>query len=216
MSNPHRVKIHFLGVFETVLAIGSRLKVVLFHPNQTVSAEHQFHVGERPPALVKTARQALGIDEQRKVFAPEIWKGPASSRQSLQQRWFPGVHSNVGGGYEKDGVANLALHWMTGEAAAVGLDFNQTFLGKYRQWVGDTQYNSFGKLYRLLGRRLRDLDAGSDHHLELHESVLELVKFNSDEQPPYRPRNLLPYLAKRPVLWAGLPEDVLEEVRKLC
>ena len=91
----------------------------------------------RPPAIVKAARQALAIDERRKVFAPEVWKGTSAPGQSLAQRWFAGVHTNVGGGYEHDGLANTALHWMADEARAAGLDLNAPFLNVYRPWHGD-------------------------------------------------------------------------------
>lgn len=32
--------------------------------------------------------------------------------QNLRQVWFPGVHSNIGGGYEDQGQANITLAWM--------------------------------------------------------------------------------------------------------
>src|SRR5690606_32954949 len=43
--------------------------------------------------------------------------------QSLRQRWFRGVHSDVGGGYrqEEAGLADDALVWMVEEANACGL-----------------------------------------------------------------------------------------------
>lgn len=45
------------------------------------------------------AFQALAIDENRITFPPTLWHktadGPA---KDLQQCWFPGVHSNIGGG----------------------------------------------------------------------------------------------------------------------
>lgn len=32
--------------------------------------------------------------------------------QNLRQVWFPGVHSNIGGGYEDQSQANITLAWM--------------------------------------------------------------------------------------------------------
>lgn len=214
MSAPRRAKIHFLGVFDTVLALGSRAKVLLFHPKQSTAPSLTFHVGPRPPAIVRTARQALAIDERRKDFVPEIWQGPGAPGQSLEQRWFPGVHTNVGGGYEHDGLANVALHWMADEAAAAGLDFDAPFLKKYRAWFGHDRYESLKGLYKIRGARVRDLDAGPDANLELHPSVLKLVGFDSPDRPPYRPKNLYSYLAKHPELCVGLPDDVLRKVRR--
>ncbi|HEY2737209.1 MAG TPA: DUF2235 domain-containing protein [Thermoanaerobaculia bacterium] len=51
---------------------------------------------------VQHARQALAIDEVRYDFRPEIWRGNRDG-QTLEQRWFAGVPSNVGGGYVDDG-----------------------------------------------------------------------------------------------------------------
>ena len=38
-----------------------------------------------------------------------------------KQVWFPGVHSDVGGGYpeSESGLADLALDWMLSEAGAI-------------------------------------------------------------------------------------------------
>jgi hypothetical protein len=70
---------------------------------------------------VRHAFQALAIDEQRGNFQAAIWVpkevSPNSAanngpQQVLKQMWFPGVHSNVGGGYEKHGLSDTAFLWM--------------------------------------------------------------------------------------------------------
>ncbi len=45
--------------------------------------------------------------------------------------WFPGVHSDVGGGYAKCGLSDTALLWMVGEARAKGLVFDERLLEVY-------------------------------------------------------------------------------------
>ena len=35
----------------------------------------------------------------------------------VEQRWFAGVHSNVGGGYPDEGLADLALKWIIEKAS---------------------------------------------------------------------------------------------------
>ena len=40
--------------------------------------------------------------------------------------WFAGVHSNVGGGYPDDSLANVSLSWMLAEAEAADLTFKKT------------------------------------------------------------------------------------------
>jgi len=73
---------------------------------------------------VPYARQALSIDENRQIFAPEIWDESEESpedktRGRIKQVWFPGVHSDIGGGYPETGLSDLALEWMIKEAMAV-------------------------------------------------------------------------------------------------
>ena len=43
--------------------------------------------------------------------------------ETLSQVWFAGVHSNVGGGYPDDFLANVSLNWMMAEAADCDLRF---------------------------------------------------------------------------------------------
>lgn len=47
----------------------------------------------------------------------------AGLNQVLEQRWFAGVHSNVGGGYANEGLSNIALQWLMKKAEATGLVF---------------------------------------------------------------------------------------------
>jgi len=84
---------------------------------------HAFH-NATLNARVPYARQALSIDETRQIFAPEIWdeseESPeAKARGRIKQVWFPGVHSDIGGGYRETGLSDLALEWMVKEAMAV-------------------------------------------------------------------------------------------------
>lgn len=81
---------------------------------------------------------AVAIDERRRPFAPTFWTlrpkrpdeiVPASERTPdklpVEQVWFPGVHSNVGGGYADRGLSDLALAWMMAEVQErTGLRFN--------------------------------------------------------------------------------------------
>ena len=68
---------------------------------------------------IQNAFHALAIDERRKPFAPDIWEKPAGWAGQLEQAWFAGVHSNVGGSYAPDGLANEALHWIVEKAEKV-------------------------------------------------------------------------------------------------
>jgi len=107
---------YFIGVWDTVRALG------IPGSSGLVFWRHAFH-NATLNARVPYARQALSIDENRQIFAPEIWdeseESPeAKARGRIKQVWFPGVHSDIGGGYPETGLSDLALEWMIKGAMA--------------------------------------------------------------------------------------------------
>lgn len=67
---------------------------------------------------------ALALDEQRLLFAPTFWEKASNVTQYV----FPGVHSDVGGGYptqnNESGLSDGALLWMTQQLTAQGVLFS--------------------------------------------------------------------------------------------
>ena len=116
-----------LGVFDTVGALGV--------PG-AVRRRHQFHDVNLSP-IVRTARQALALDERRLKFEPCLWEASDDVRAAdeaagrVEQVWFSGVHSDVGGGYERCGLSDTTLLWMVTEARAQGLVFDERLLEVY-------------------------------------------------------------------------------------
>lgn len=73
-------------------------------------------------SAVDAAFHALAIDEERGPFRPAVWRGDAGATgQVLEQVWFAGVHSDVGGGYAQAGLSDIALRWMAERAREHGL-----------------------------------------------------------------------------------------------
>ena len=105
---------YFIGVWDTVRALGVPGSGSLF------AWRHAFHSAALDPR-VPYARQALSIDENRRAFKPELWEETAADRASgrIRQVWFPGVHSDVGGGYRESELSDLALDWMIREATSI-------------------------------------------------------------------------------------------------
>ena len=119
----HRdVDIECIGVWDTVGALGipgSRLCAQAFEFHDTGLGPH-----------VRHAFQALAIDERRGNFQAAVWvpfdgtrrrrgaAAPATAplhqgpQQVLKQMWFPGVHSNIGGGYPQHGLSDNTFLWM--------------------------------------------------------------------------------------------------------
>lgn len=119
----HNPMIRFLGVFDTVGALG--VPGAIFNRNK-------FHDVKLSPA-VSCARHALAIDERRIKFEPSLWEddGQGSSGERVKQVWFEGAHSDIGGGYGETGLSDTALLWMLREANARGLAFNEGLLDSY-------------------------------------------------------------------------------------
>lgn len=122
----HAVKVSFLGVFDTVGALGvpGLQRAPRFHDVQL-------------SGQVLRARHALAIDETRLKFAPTFWEAPVDRPEApredprVKQVWFEGAHSDVGGGYRDTGLSDTSLLWMAREAHAAGLVFDVPLLAHY-------------------------------------------------------------------------------------
>jgi hypothetical protein len=82
--------VRYLGVRDTVMALGSRFAST---EESTSSPGRTFYPGTAPAECVEHARQALAIDERRFDFRLEIWTEQLLD-QTMEQRWFAGVHSD--------------------------------------------------------------------------------------------------------------------------
>jgi uncharacterized protein (DUF2235 family) len=124
--------VEFLGLWDTVAAYGLPIVEMTRGVDKWLwplaLPDQEFN-----PAI-KKARHALAIDEERQTFYPVLWNENSINTKSngtkrstdseqLLQVWFSGVHSNVGGGYPDDAMANVSLAWMLAEAKATGLVF---------------------------------------------------------------------------------------------
>jgi len=136
--------IHFIGVWETVGALGIPHTAAWF---PFARVRYEFHDTELS-RIVKHAYQALALDEHRASLAPTKWtRDPATlapgescldkkaGQVEVEQRWFVGSHTDVGGGYRHDGASrgpdllpDLTLSWLQGKAMAAGLGCTEHFL----------------------------------------------------------------------------------------
>lgn len=132
------VRIRLLGVFDTVGALGVPLEL-FGNWNRRRFQFHDVTLGSN----IDYAFHALAIDEKRGPFKPSLWQLPSHQDfRFVEQVWFPGVHSNIGGSYEDRGLSDRALFWMMSriEKHQVGL----TFLG---DWKDAVKPDVSGKLY---------------------------------------------------------------------
>ena len=131
-----------------------------FHTSDVINAVfHRFKFPDRILSdKVDQAVHALSIDEARAAFGPVLWE----ANPNVEQVWFAGVHSNVGGGYPKQGMSLVTLDWMMQKAQLNGLRI--LFDDRKNYWehgnVDDKMYDSragLGVFYRWRPRNMQRL-----------------------------------------------------------
>lgn len=182
------IAIKCVAVWDTVGALGIPLRGLrgltrrdfAFH-DTTLSGSVQF------------AFHALAIDEHRAPFEPTLWSEEPKPDQIVSQTWFPGAHSDVGGGYGENELSDISLQWMLSNISEVaGLELDQRVL-QARPLAGDpsgTLHNSKTGLYRLTKGIDRPIGDGPSQ--TLHPCVLE----RWDRLTDYRPDNLRDYFLR--------------------
>ena len=82
--------------------------------------------------------------------------------QNLRQVWFPGVHSNIGGGYADQEIANITLAWMMSQLQAM-IDFQPDYIIQ--------EFESNGKYYEKKGQDVRPWSFGKMKALSIQSSL---------------------------------------------
>jgi uncharacterized protein (DUF2235 family) len=182
--------IHFLGVWDTVGALGIPGAL----GRATPSGRYAFHDVELS-SRVRHAFHALAIDERRRSFRPALWQLQNVPGQVVAQVWFAGVHGDVGGGYAERGLSDIACMWMAEQAVALGLGVDMQRLRE--QLLPDAaapQHNSLRGAFRLLRPYPRPIGGGLPDSCEsVHASVYERSSRVAAAGRPYDPPNLRAY-----------------------
>jgi hypothetical protein len=122
--------IEFLGVWDTVPALGLPAAVINKLVNYMPGWKHRFHDFTLHPS-VRNAYHALSIDDDRAWFLPTIWDSCSDPRQKVEQVWFSGSHTDVGGGFDEAGLSDITLEWMVQKAVAHGI---RLYMRSIRYW----------------------------------------------------------------------------------
>lgn len=110
--------IRFIGVWDIVGQFGA--------PGEFINAGHNLHF----PPNVDHCFHAMAMDESRLLFPlTRLGKGRNTSPK-LEEVWFRGVHSDVGGGNGNRGLNWIALNWMYKAAKRAGLPMNDAAIAK--------------------------------------------------------------------------------------
>jgi uncharacterized protein (DUF2235 family) len=141
-SREGECRIHFLGIYDTVKSYGGiwPIRLPILRHNR----------------IVDTVRHALALDEHRAWYKATSWGRLKSDEQgafrrltdqelseirnqSIEEVWFRGCHSDIGGSGSSEGAAGIALRWMLSEAAIAGLKFKPDAYAELGQDPKDTE-----------------------------------------------------------------------------
>ncbi len=181
-------KIKFLGVWDTVDALGLPFKELDFIVDWIPFFRHKYH-NLRLSNSVTHARHALAIDDERLTFHPKIWDKEIEEHQTMKQVWFCGMHTDVGGGYKEHELSDIPLTWMVLEAKDCGLRiFSKNDVEINQKYDGTMHDSRKGFPKNLFRKKIRSWNSETHGKPVVHESVL-LRKFNrqNEESPAYAP-----------------------------
>ncbi|HEY8337642.1 MAG TPA: DUF2235 domain-containing protein [Tardiphaga sp.] len=207
-------RIDFLGVWDTVDAYGGPIEEItraidiwywpLSMPDQFMSHK------------ISRACHALALEEERDAFRPVLWddryvrKGerlypveqgwapaplPADrplaeiDRERISQVWFVGVHSDIGGGYSRDGLSYRTLAWMMERAEVYGLKYIEvqenwlrSFINPYDK-LNDSRHGLSG-YYRYRPRKLDDVYSKPPYKLKFAEDLRHIRNILANRPDP--------------------------------
>ena len=139
---------------------------------------------------------ALAIDDERKTFHPKVWNEIRDDRpRKVEQVWFAGVHSNVGGGYPRSGLSMVALEWMMERAHQHGIRFSSPSALADVRAAANVQGRLYDSrsgaaiYYRYGPRDITELCRNVVPPIKIHQSAVERINRGTVR---YAPRSL-PY-----------------------
>ena len=181
----------FVGVWDTVAALGLPIKGLDAVINWLPFWKHRFHNYELS-RCVEHAYHALAIDDERKTYHPVLWDRLPDAREEddartvMQQVWFAGMHSDIGGGYAEAALSDIALEWMVQRAVEHGLRIYHAEPATCRPDPNGVMHDARQGLHRLFPRKVRTWDKG--YGPTVHESVtLRTANRSNEDAPPYAP-----------------------------
>lgn len=185
------VKIRLLGVFDTVEAYGLPVKEASDLVNWLIwpLKFRNFQCSR----VVQKIRHALALDDERLTFHPlRFDQSDLPAGQEVQELWFAGMHSDVGGGYPDNAVSLDPLLWMASEAQLQELRFDELIMmrherGRYPQALIHDSRAGLASLYRYAPRRFvarTQDDAETGGAPVLHHSAVRKMQVGADGYAP--------------------------------
>lgn len=164
---------HFIGVWDTVSSLGYIHRSRRFY-DATLYSD------------IENAYHAISIDEKREKFQVVLWDETNKAQgQNIEQVWFAGVHSDVGGWYKERGLSDIALAWMMDKASACGLILKKNWHKNLKPDALDTLHKSRTGIWKLWPKIDRQIPEGA----KIHKSVIDRMKTHGDYHPENLPKD---------------------------
>ncbi|MCH8305042.1 MAG: DUF2235 domain-containing protein [Candidatus Marinimicrobia bacterium] len=187
-----RAEIQFLGVWDTVTALG--VPNTFLDKGLDRIIPHDFH-DLKLSDIILNAYHALSIDDPRRTFHPSLFDTPKNAghnnpKQNRKQVWFAGVHTDVGGGYKDKGLSDITLEWMVQNAVEHGLllyiDPKEPFKRKCDPNIDGKIHNPVDNFWKRLifKKKERKWESTTEKPI-IHQSVLD--RMISAESKGYDP-----------------------------
>lgn len=176
------VSVDFLGVWDTVGALAF---------GRTLGNFHRLN-----PRNVKRVAHALALDEERERFEPSFWDPPAGAETQIDEVWFSGCHTNVGGGYVDANLSNISLFWMLQSARDAGLPLDARGIPGFDvenpRGIQRDSYKEFYDQMGLVGKIAESLALKKEPRTirqgqRIHQSVIERMQ-QGGAQEQYVPK----------------------------
>lgn len=182
-------KIRFLGLWDTVAAFGA--------PDIPANVGWKLKL----PRNVEHCFHALALDERRHAFKPErliaklkakVNKKTKAKKKTKKKKkaaphlgvveecWFRGVHSDVGGGNKNPALSSIALDWMFAKAQQAGVTLDSKVVERNRKRIKPEAKISVHK---------REAGKSRFRKLRQPDPVHETVTFRPDSPPQLRYNN---------------------------
>jgi uncharacterized protein (DUF2235 family) len=176
-----RVPIEVIGVWDTIKALGLPYPLI----SRLAPMATEFHDDALGPN-VRNAFHALALDEDRVAYAPMPWRVAPGWKGRVEQVWFAGAHSDVGGHVWKFPAArllsNIPLRWMIDRAMRCGLVVPEDWEARFpTDPAAPAKGNRTGQGRLFWNREPREIGACSSE--DVHPSVLHRMRL----VPGYRP-----------------------------
>jgi uncharacterized protein (DUF2235 family) len=208
-------RVTFIGVWDTVGSLGIPLGFL----GKIFNRKHRFH-DVSLSRIVDNAYHALAIDEKRKPFRPTLWeRHPAATKQNLEQHWFAGVHTNIGGGNADARQSDRCLRWMMAKARDCGLAVDPAGIGDDPQGTSPIVSSLFHDIARHVPFNLLTYTRPIGEGVPLREAnylgglsqetVDPAVVDRNLRDDAYMPVNLLAYFRARPEILAAMQPGVM-------